>query len=433
MPKRTHIAEIIFRLSKTTSKKEKVEIAKKIKGDTIAEEVVYHALNPYWTYGVQPKKMREIKDLKAAKHIDVALQTQWLGFRETLNKLMSRELTGNAARAAVEYGNAAQWIICRILKKDLRCGAHISTFNEAMGTHWIPTFDVALADEGFVIIDGKIVQSVDIEYPIWAEPKYDGIRTIALFDTDDGVKLFSRKGKEFENFPHIKDAIERSYNGFGNMMLDGEVFGQTFDDVTTVAHTKSGKDDKDLMYRVWDCMLVNEFTEGSCEKELWKRQQMLAGAIADMHPDVVGRVQQAPGCIINNEKQLLQVFKDVRADGYEGLILKPLDGMYAYKRSRDWIKVKEMFTDEFKVVGFNKGTGKYSKCLGALVIRVGEVNVEVGSGFTDKQRVGIWKERKVFLGAMCEVKYQEKTKDGSLRFPTFLRWRPDKDDDPVPF
>jgi len=244
--------------------------------------------------------------------------------------------------------------------------------------------------------------------------------------------FYSRKGKRFENYPHLAKAINQ-FEVFTGLMLDGEVFGKTFDDVTTVAHTKSGKDDKDLMYRVWDCMRVDEFSGGSCSRPLWERQKMLAEALAAVTP-YCDRIQQAPGVLINDEKQLLQVFRDVRADGYEGLILKPLDGMYSYKRSRDWIKVKEMFTDEFKVVGFNKGKGKYAKCLGALVVRVGEVNVEVGSGFTDKQRVGIWAERKVFLGAMCEVKYQEKTKDGSLRFPTFLRWRPDKDeDDPVPF
>jgi len=421
--KTTSVAQQIFRLGKTTKKLEKVEIAKKLKGDEVAEQVVYHALNPYWTYGVLPKKIQEIPSIAAAKKLDTALTKKWPKIREVLNSLINRDLTGTAARESVESFGPAAPIVERILAKDLRCGAHVSTFNEAMGRNWLLTFDVALADEGIVIIGGKIVQNVDIDYPIWAEPKYDGIRTIAVNASNEGLKLFSRKGKEFENFKHTAQAILAN-DALQGMMLDGEVFGATFDAATTVAHTKKGKDDKALMYRVWDCMLVDEFRERRCERPLWERQKMLGELLQNA---TSSKVMQAPGCLIQNEDHLLQVFANLRAEGYEGVILKPLDSMYSYKRSKDWIKVKEMFADEFMVTGFHVGKGKYAKTLGALVIRVGKVNVEVGSGFTDAQRKDIWKNRKKYLGTMVEVKYQEKTKDGSLRFPTFLRWRPDKD------
>ena len=419
---KTSIAQIIFRLGKTKSKKDKLKLAKEVKGDEIAEQVVYHALNPYWTYGVLPKKMLPISSIKAAKQLDSALSSEWPRLRGILNQLMSRELTGNAARETIQECKDTLPIVQRILKKDLRCGASVSTFNAAMDDKWIPVFDVALADEGFVIIDGNIVQGVPIEYPIWAEPKYDGIRTATLLAPDSTASMFSRAGKEFDNFPHIKKAID-DHAGFKGLMLDGEVFGKTFDDVTTVAHTKNGKkDDAELSYRVWDCMYMAEFEEGYCDRPLVDRQKMLTEALKGCP----ARIQQAPGCLIQSEEHLLQVFAEMRKAGFEGLILKPLDALYSFKRSRTWIKVKEMFTDEFKVTGFNKGKGKYSKTLGALVVRVGDVNVEVGSGFTDAQRNGIWKTRKDRLGAWCEVKYQEQTKDGSLRFPTFLRWRPDK-------
>ena len=62
----------------------------------------------------------------------------------------------------------------------------------------------------------------------------------------------------------------------------------------------------------------------------------------------------------------------------EGLILKPLGLAYSFKRDRSWIKVKEMFTEDFKVIGFAKGDPrkKWKNTLGALVLDVNGVEVE---------------------------------------------------------
>lgn len=423
---KTKTAQLILRLLKTASKKEKLEILADLYADEIAFNVFYHALNPYWTYGVQPAKVVEIKTASQAKHIDEALQFQWPKMKELLERLATRQLTGMAAKkAAANFGDAAP-IMQRILKKDLRCGVHAKTINERY-SGFIPTFEVALADEGLVIVDGQIVQGRELlQFPMWAEPKYDGIRTLAIIDMTEGIQLFSRYGREFENYPNITQVLAQ-HEPFAGLVLDGEVFGATFDDVAEVAHTKDGRDDAKLSYCVWDCMKVDEFRSQGCKRPLWERQKMLAEAMVGCP----ARVSQTPGCLVQDHEPLLTLFKQMRDSGYEGLILKPLDSMYSYKRSKDWIKVKEMFTDEFKVVGFNVGKGKYSKTLGALVISVGKVNVEVGSGFTDADRKDIWQNRKDYLGRVVEVKYQEKTKlkadgtGGSLRFPTFLRWRPD--------
>lgn len=424
------IAQIIFKLAKTSSKKEKVKIAKGIKGKEIAEQVVYHALNPYWTYGIEPQEADDITTLAHAKKIDAALEEQWQDVRVLLNKMLDRELTGNAAREALRdpaFETIAP-IVQRILKKDLRCGAHVSTINAAFGMKWLPTFDVALADEGFVVIDGTIDKSTDVLYPIWAEPKYDGIRCSAVFDPSENVdgtslKLFSRTGKEFDNFPNIHQAIF-GHQAFAGLMLDGEVFGDTFDAATTVAHTKSGKDDSALTYRVWDCMRVDEFTQQSCERQLVERQKMLSGAIQGCD----SRIQQAPGCLIQSEEHMLQVFHALREQGYEGLVLKPLDGLYSYKRSKDWVKVKAAETTEGTIIEVLPGTGKHKSVMGAVMVSVdGMKDTKVGSGFSDADRKQMWKDRKKLVGKVLEFKHMGVTPHSSFRHPVMLRLRPDKE------
>jgi len=416
------VCQIIYRISQFSGKKEKVEVAKEIKQDDVALQVVYHALNPYWNYGVLPASCDDITDIEHARQLDKDLKEQWPDLRVLLNNMISREVSGNAAREALKAHNSIAPIVQRILSKDLRCGAHIATFNEAFQSRWLSTFDVALADDGFVVIGGQIDKSVPIEYPIWAEPKYDGIRVVAVCENGQ-VQLFSRAGKEFTNFPKILNAIA-GHQPFEGLMLDGEVFGASFDDATTVAHNKGGKDDSALTYCVWDCMRTQEFAASDCDRTLVDRQKMLSGAICGCDP----RVQQAPGCLVNSEEQMLATFKALREQGYEGLVLKPLDGVYSFKRSKTWVKVKEAATTEGVIKKILPGTGKHKSVMGAVMVSIeGMKDTKVGSGFSDEQRAEFWEKKDQMVGRAIEFKHMGITPHQSYRHPVFLRLRPDKE------
>ena len=65
--------------------------------------------------------------------------------------------------------------------------------------------------------------------------------------------------------------------------------------------------------------------------------------------------------------------------------------------------------------------------LGGLDVDFNGVVTQVGSGFADHQRTMYWQNKLSVIGKMVEVKYQNKTPDGKLRFGVFIRFRPDKD------
>ena len=48
---------------------------------------------------------------------------------------------------------------------------------------------------------------------------------------------------------------------------------------------------------------------------------------------------------------------------------------------------------------------------------------EVGSGFTDEQRIALWQDRKRLKGRLVTVEYREMTKDNVPRFPVFKGFR----------
>ena len=90
--------------------------------------------------------------------------------------------------------------------------------------------------------------------------------------------------------------------------------------------------------------------------------------------------------------------------------------------------LKDKKTADCEIVGAEEGTKRLEKTLGAIVIKFGEVLVNVGTGFTDEERHKLWRLHKKgkLAGLTAEVSYHEETPDGSLRHPAFECIRIDK-------
>ncbi len=149
--------------------------------------------------------------------------------------------------------------------------------------------------------------------------------------------------------------------------------------------------------------------------------------------------------------------------GMEGLVAKRRDSRYRPGvRSRDWIKVKAVRTQEVVIGGWTAGQGNRSDAFGALLCGIPEPEApgrlrfvgKVGTGFdalalesllgrletlrretspfTDRLpraagRVAGWVEPRL----VGEVGYTEWTGDGRLRHPVWRGLRPDKDPEEV--
>ena len=119
-------------------------------------------------------------------------------------------------------------------------------------------------------------------------------------------------------------------------------------------------------------------------------------------------------------------------EGYEGLMIKPVDALYHCKRSHAWLKIKPFIEVTLEVKSVEEGTGKNVGKLGALVVE-GEddgkfFHLNVGSGFSDENREQIWENRNSVIGQLIEVRADAVTISQdhsaySLRFPRFKTFR----------
>jgi DNA ligase 1 len=104
-------------------------------------------------------------------------------------------------------------------------------------------------------------------------------------------------------------------------------------------------------------------------------------------------------------------------------MLKQVQPEYANGRSKNVLKVKKFHDAEAFVVDHEPGKGRNKGRMGAMKCKMkgssGGKMFNIGSGFTDAER-----ENPPSIGSTVTYKYQELTKDGIPRFPTYLRVRP---------
>ena len=386
------------------------------------------ALDPLVTFGV--------KQVPTKDEVISAQGCEWKIFKELANKLIARELTGHAARDAINLvmssATAEQWNgwYRRILIKDLRCGVSEKTVNKvAPGT--VPVFTCPLAHDS-ANHEKKMVGSKQIEI------KLDGVRVITII-RGDKVEMFSRNGKQFHNFGHIISEIEKVLKQKPapyDLVLDGEVMSANFQDLMKQVHRKDGKQSDDAVLHLFDMCPLADFKKG-----IWdvaqERRSLLVKHWVEENESVLKHVQALDWEDVDlstnaGQERFVELNKAAVDGGYEGVMIKDTNAPYECKRTHSWLKAKPFIEITLKVVDVEEGTGRNAGRLGAVIVE-GEddgynYRLNCGSGFTDAQRDEYWAQRASLLGQLIEIRADARTKSQdsetySLRFPRFKTFR----------
>ena len=361
-------------------------------------------------------------------------------FRAVCKEFKDRTKTGNAAKDCVDGMIARcesldEWNYWyrRILLKDLKCGISEKTVNKVYGKGFVPVFSPMLAKDGTNKED-KIKGELIVEY------KFDGVRCLGIIENGE-CTLYTRTGRVINNFPHINKALSKDYyNGY---VLDGELMGKDFQLLMKKVNRNFGwrEDEMDEYFAVFDLLTIEEFKSGGSDIPQLKRKKKLDKlfrgdadlfwnkSVHSVNYDIVDMDDDV------DYGQFVEKAAKAPEQGFEGIMVKPVDGVYKTKRTDAWLKLKPFIEVTLELKDVEEGTGKNAGKLGALIcegIEMGKhIKVNVGSGLSDDDRESIWANPQDYLGLLVEIRADvlSKAEDSdhwSLRFPRFKGFRGSK-------
>ena len=389
---------------------------------SFAKKILLYTYHPLWQYNVTSDNLKKKNSLRGKSYKN---------FFGLLDDLKSRKITGHDAIGAVHTfidsqsnkNNIEELIHC-IIDKDLKTRAGDKIINKAIPNH-IPEFSVALADK----YEPKLVDWKDSWF---VSRKLDGLRLIAVVDENGNSTFFSRTGKVFDTLDIISGGIKAL--GITNVVFDGELclvdddgnedFQGIMKEIRKKDHTIPNPS-----YKIFDMISHDEFysKKGDKNKTYAHRYNNLREVMKNNTCVCLSVLGQE---LIKHDDHFQEWVKKAADYGWEGVMLRA-DEPYKGKRSKDLLKVKKFFDDEYQVINAEMGPFRYVKdnaeceetMLSCVMINHKGYTVRVGSGFTIEQRQQFYKRPEDILGKIITVQYFEETKnqDGgiSLRFPTF--------------
>lgn len=372
-------------------------------------------------------------------------------FLKLADKLHKRQLTGNAAKEALNEAalnsDFDTWneFFRRILLKDMRGGFSESTVNkilEKVGKsdkealdYIVPVFSCQLAKDGADPANAKKVSGKKM-----LDVKLDGVRLLTVIDKEERTVIqYTRNGKLNTNFPHITKSLEPLLDVLPvSMVLDGEVVAKSFQELMTMVNRTKNNDSSTAKLALFDIVPLADFKAGKCKMPQKDRHLVLSGLMGEFQKHTAGGVYVIPKLSVDldtpeGQKAFAEFNSETVKAGYEGIMVKDPESPYETKRTSSWLKIKPFIEVSLTVVGYEEGTGKNVGKLGAVIFE-GEddgrfIRVNVGGGFSDLDRDEIWKNRDKYMGFIGEVRAdvltqeQNSTDVWSLRFPRFKGWR----------
>jgi len=197
----------------------------------------------------------------------------------------------------------------------------------------------------------------NIEFPCYVQPKLDGLRCI-MYLQDSEVVAQSRTGGYFVTMEHICSQLKTLFIKTPGLILDGELYTneipfqqlaglikkKKINELTEEERTKINY----IKYHVYDVVNDKPFVE---------RYAYIYRTIPKLNPN--SNIEVVPTQLINSVDQFKELFSEYIGDGYEGIMLRNINGKYVQNyRSYDLQKYKDFDEAEYTIVGFEEGKGR---------------------------------------------------------------------------
>lgn len=280
------------------------------------------------------------------------------------------------------------------------------------------------------------------------ELKWDGERCIAYLDSKDGTTLINKR--QVRMLPKVPELAEIHKQAKKRCILDGELLclvnGKPSFETIQRRSLMGNRYKIDLeskrfpaTYIAFDCLYFDG--KDLTMFPLIERKKYLQKAVRESERLAISRVFDSSEALI--------LFGVAKNQSLEGIVAKKKDSLYFQgKRTKTWIKIKNMMDEDYVVCGYiYKENKMISIILGqyrenALVYK-GHVTLGVGGAAFAKIRSqpralrppfdapppeGHGNEDAIWLAPtlVCVVEFMHRTKSGGMRQPVFKGLRQDK-------
>ena len=276
-----------------------------------------------------------------------------------------------------------------------------------------------------------------LEYPLYSQPKLDGIRCIVQKNRQGVLTAKTRNGKVIDAVPHILESVQEFFVDNPDAILDGELYNHdlkdNFNKITSLVRKQKpvrSASDTDASFAKKQDAFKKRLAEGAGVIQYWiydipsSKDFSVRFAHSDLRFPEADCLVPVPTFLVADEDELNAEYENYLNDGYEGQIIRT-DSPYENKRSKTLLKRKDFQDAEYRVLGIDEGNGTRSGTAKHLVLWCDEQEKEFHSNI--KGSFAYLKEvldnKEDYIGKEATIRFFQLTPDGIPRFPFAVGFR----------
>lgn len=262
----------------------------------------------------------------------------------------------------------------------------------------------------------------DVQFPCIVQTKRDGLCTTVNeytgLTTRGGKDRHTNGGTAWNDIcPQIIADLKVLYTvlndrGLPSYKLHGEVYlhGLTLQGITSACKKKNEHS---------ECLQLHVFDIIDTTRHMYQRRELLQILMSIVNDLDLNFILVAPGVIVKTEERLLEIEDTVLKNGYEGLVIRHIDGTYRIgARSRDVLKMVRMDKTEVTIINIvpldkEPTMGKFICSLDGLTFFV-----TPGTGYDHDDRRDMLKNPGKYIGKKITITHRGFTDDGVPRIAT---------------
>ena len=200
-----------------------------------------------------------------------------------------------------------------------------------------------------------------IKFPAAIQVKRDGISCVSVkYPSASFVDMYTRRGLTMCGVDQIREQLHTMFSEFAGLFLVGELYihGASLQALSGYARDEKQRQ-SEMEYFIFDCFVIDETSFLKPKSPYSDRLALLKKIIVDQK-----YVHLVDTDIVNDADELEKIHTK-HIEEYEGSVVRNLAGEYMFGRQKelrsyDTQKYKNFFDDEFEVVGYTTGEGKFA-------------------------------------------------------------------------